>query len=430
MAHGIARRGLPRELRATTYLIAFVVATVATVLATRGVLAAAGFPELGGSGLHVAHVLWGGLLMALALVLVMSFVGPVIRPVVAIVGGVGFGLFIDEVGKFVTSENDYFFRPAAAIIYVVIVLFVLLIQAMHGRRRPRPEELLAGALVEAVGGAAGGISDGRRTRALALVEQAGDQPAAEETAAMLRALPRTTREVGDPLAWIGDRIRRVGGAIVTKRWLRITLVVILCLSAAAGLLTALIVILIEVLPANLSKNLSAGTSAWGAIPAALSAICVVVGIRRLRQDPRSGYTWFERAVLIDLLLTQPFVVAADEFSALPSIIIDLVMLAAFGAAKVAAQAGTLPNRATAARRAMASRSADGEIDTGMSGADPSTATADAPAPPVATTAPAGISSGVISSPNSAISPDGGAASPEGAVTIDGAVSSHHNPRPE
>ena len=366
MAHGIARRGLPRELRATTYLIAFVVATVATVLVTRGVLAAAGFPQLSGSGLHVAHVLWGGLLMALALVLVMSFVGPMIRPVVAVIGGIGFGLFIDEVGKFVTSENDYFFRPAAAIMYVVIVIFVLLIQALHGRRRPEPEELLAGALVEAVGGAAGGISDGRRARALELVEQAGDQPAAAETAAMLRALPQTTRQVGDPLTWIGDRVRRIGGAIVTKRWLRITLVVILCLSAASGLLTALIVILIQVLPASVSTNLSAGESAWATIPAGLAAVCVVVGIRRLRLDPRSAYAWFERAVLIDLLLTQPFVVATDQFSALPSIIIDLLMLAAFGAAKTAARVGTLPNRAMASRRRDA-----GETVRGESGAEPS-----------------------------------------------------------
>jgi hypothetical protein len=354
--------------------------------------------------------------MALALVLVMSFVGPVIRPLVAVIGGIGFGLFIDEVGKFVTSENDYFFRPAAAIIYVVIVLFVLLIQAMHGRRRPQPEELLAGALVEAVGGAAGGISDGRRTRALALVEQAGDQPAAAETAAMLRALPRTTRQFGDPLTWMGDRVRRIGGAIVTKRWLRITLVVILCLSAAAGLLTALIVILIEVLPADLAKHLSAGTSAWGAIPAALAAICVVVGIRRLRQSPRSAYTWFERAVLIDLLLTQPFVVAADQFSALPSIIIDLLMLAAFGAAKVAAQAGTLPNRA------MASRRAAGETARGMSGAERSTIPADAAASPVATTYAVEVPLRVTASPDHAAASDG-AVSTDGAVASDDAVAS-------
>ena len=75
--------------------------------------------------------------------------------------------------------------------------------------------------------------------------------------------------------------------------------------------------------------------------------------------------------LIDLLLTQPFVVAKDQFSALPSIIIDLVMLAAFGAAKTAARAGTLPNRATASRRRHA-----GETASGVSGAEPSAAPID------------------------------------------------------
>ncbi len=54
--------------------------------------------------------------------------------------GVGVDLFIDEVGKFLTQTNDYFFPAAAPIIYAFFMLTVLLYLQV---RRPRPRDARA-----------------------------------------------------------------------------------------------------------------------------------------------------------------------------------------------------------------------------------------------------------------------------------------------
>jgi hypothetical protein len=112
----------------------FLASAVATVVLVRAFLIVTGYPKVGGGGLHVAHVLWGGLLMAVALVLVQ--IRPGSRPAVqaARIGGIGFGLFLDEVGKFLTKDVNYFFRPAIAIIYAVFVAFFLVVREILLRR--------------------------------------------------------------------------------------------------------------------------------------------------------------------------------------------------------------------------------------------------------------------------------------------------------
>ena len=107
-----------RNAESAALLESFLVAAVVSFLAIRAFLAATGYPRLGGNGIHIAHMLWGGLLMLAALMLLLAYLGRSVQHVAAIVAGLGFGTFVDEIGKFVTADNDYFFRPAVAIIYV------------------------------------------------------------------------------------------------------------------------------------------------------------------------------------------------------------------------------------------------------------------------------------------------------------------------
>jgi hypothetical protein len=336
MGQRMLNRGLPRDLRASAHLTAFLVVTVATILITRGALALAGYPQVGGSGLHIAHVLWGGLLLAATMVLLLSFTGPLVRPIAVVTGGIGFGLFLDEMGKFVTSTNNYFFRPAVAIIYVVVVLFVLLIHWVHGRKPPGPTELLAAAISEAAAGSAGGITDGRRTQALALVARAGDVQCAPLAATLIDALPAGTRELGDPVAYVGDRLRRFGVRVLDTKPARVVTVGLLCIASVVAVIGAGTLFVLDIFrPGTLSQNLNNIASVGGTISALASAICVFEGLRLLRHDRRAAYGWFQRAVLIDLLVSQVFTLADDQFSALPGVALDLVMLAVLSIARSA-----------------------------------------------------------------------------------------------
>lgn len=106
---------------ARNLLDVYLISALVAVVVTRLFLKLTDYPQLGGEGFHIAHVLWGGLLMAIGTLLLLLAEKPN-RRLAAIVGGAGFGLFIDEVGKFVTADVDYFYQPAAMIIYVTLLV--------------------------------------------------------------------------------------------------------------------------------------------------------------------------------------------------------------------------------------------------------------------------------------------------------------------
>src|SRR5947209_17597848 len=89
----------------------FLVSAIATVVIIRIFLEATGYPQLGGGGLHIAHVLWGGLGMLVAIALLLLYLSSTTRLIAAVVGGAGFGPFVDVLWKFVASDHPYLLTP-------------------------------------------------------------------------------------------------------------------------------------------------------------------------------------------------------------------------------------------------------------------------------------------------------------------------------
>jgi len=124
------------------YLLVMLISFGLTVSITRLFLYLADYPQLGSSVLHIAHVLWGGLLLFIAALVLLVFANRWISWIAAALTGMGIGLFIDEVGKFITQSNDYFFPYAAPIIYGFFLICTLLyLETRRKARRHTRKEL-------------------------------------------------------------------------------------------------------------------------------------------------------------------------------------------------------------------------------------------------------------------------------------------------
>ena len=135
------RKPVERE-GAELYLLLLLLSFAASVSLTRLFLELTGYPQLGNETLHIAHVLWGGLLLFVSALLMLIYANRWVYRLGAILAGVGVGLFMDEVGKFITQNNDYFYPPAASIIYVFFLLVVIFyMEVRRPNRRDARSEL-------------------------------------------------------------------------------------------------------------------------------------------------------------------------------------------------------------------------------------------------------------------------------------------------
>ncbi len=328
----MSRRRFLRDLQAGRYLDLFLVSAVASVLVIRFSLHLAGYPRIAPGQLHIAHMLWGGLLMLIALVILFSFLGRRVHDLAALVGGVGFGTFIDEVGKFVTQDNDYFYQPAVALIYISFILLYLGIRSIHRRRRVTPTEYLVNALQELEEIAVDELDEEERMRALRYLESSDP---ADPLVPVLKRLLEEARTV--PVRRPGAHVRLWGWAVERYRQLAthpLFGIGIIGFFAVQLLLklTAVVTIAVYVAPAldalGIEEQSVVALAQLGS--SSLSAVLVAIGVWSIRRSRLEALRWFQRSILVSIFLTQVFVFYQHQWAALGGLTFDLLVFFALG----------------------------------------------------------------------------------------------------
>jgi hypothetical protein len=321
-------------------LQAFLVSACATVLIIRTQLWATNYPQLGGGGLHIAHLLYGGIFMVLAIGLLLVYLNRSIRRPAAVIGGVGFGFFIDELGKFITADNDYFFKPAAALIYLIFVGMYLVIRALERRRGLTQMELLSNALDLTAEAARHDLNELEKRRALALLDQV--DPANPLLAPVREMLAKLDAIPPSPPRWPARTALRCRTAYLAFAETRACTLLVIAILVGWGVLG-----LFFTFELVLSVGLHLGGATRGSVSddighlsfinwaslvsSTTSGVLVAIGVRALRRGERiDAYRWFERALLVSIFVTRSFSFVESQFGAVFGLAVDLALLTTLG----------------------------------------------------------------------------------------------------
>lgn len=309
----------------------FLVSAVTMILVIRTQLWLTNYPQLGGSGLHIAHLLWGGVFMVIAIGILVTLLGRRARVPAAVLGGIGFGFFIDELGKFITEDNDYFFKPAAGVIYIVFIVLFLVSRQVQRARTLSEQDMLRNAM-ERLGGATNGNFDARdRERTLEFLD--GVDPA-NPMVAPLRDLVHRIDAAPAParsrFALFGDRVHERFLAITAKSWFERAIAILFTLWAVLVLLSVAATIG-ALLSSNVESSLLEENGTFLgcaiAISSGIAAACIAVGLLRMRKGRREeGYEWIARGLLVSIFLTQVFLFVQSQFGAAFGLGFDVLLL--------------------------------------------------------------------------------------------------------
>ena len=319
---GVNRVHLPRfalrSLDLGRRLDLFLVCAIGSVLGNRVFLIITGYPQLGNGTLHISHAIWGALMMAVAIVFSIAFLAPNNRTFIAFIGGCGFGWFIDELGKFITRDVNYFFQPTIALIYMTFIAMYLVFRGIERRALSADEAVLNG--LEALKAAAiGELSEHRRRAAVALLDGTGADSQLAGT-----PVPSWPTSRGCPIRTpgasnaSGSASRQWYLGLARRRWFVRVITWWFVVIGSLQLLAALAI--------AVDDSTVKGFVDWATIiSSGVSGALIVVGVVRLRHHRLEAYRWFERGMLVQIFVTQVFEFANEQLAGVFGLVLNILI---------------------------------------------------------------------------------------------------------
>lgn len=322
-------RGNPYRIRDpqnSSLLEIWLVSAVATVLVIRLYLYLTGYPQVGGDTLHIAHMLWGGLGMVIAFGFLLLFASSVWKPIAALVGGIGFGTFIDELGKFITKDNDYFYQPTAAIMYAVFIVLFFGGRYIDRKREPTEADHLYFAAQGVAWQAIGKLNKRRQEEALASLDASGNT---SDVARQLRDLLENAEIVEESeqsrILNARQKAADMYWRVVRQRWLLPVIIGLFAIRALEIIITLLMGVFVTE-----EYNVEDGISVFewlslaaGAITGFLAVYGLVMILRRRRVRALQALA---ASTVVALVFGQFFAFATEEFMAMIGLVVNLVIL--------------------------------------------------------------------------------------------------------
>ena len=313
---------------------AFFVSAILAILGLRIWLKFVNYIIVGSGNIHIAHMLWGGALMALAMTIVITFLGKSSKKLAAVLGGLGFGTFIDELGKFITADNNYFYQPTFSIIYIIFVILYLISRSIKKNQNFSKREYLANSVEYLEEAITSDLDAEEKEAAIKLLLKADqDNPITKALIQLCRDLETIPQERPNILTKIRSGFSKLYFSLVSKAWfpkLINGLFILQFLVSSIVIIISMVTLIVIIVPGGVTyeeirKNLSEILNLFAN---GIAGIFVIWGVLLMRHSRLMAFQKFKESILISIFLVQVFTFYNEQLTAFAGLITNILILTA------------------------------------------------------------------------------------------------------